>query len=328
MLTQSPWSNSDQISDPRESRRPAGKPVGSHFSASGAGACPVYANSAPVRKHDLQRAIWDLGRVPAGGLKSVISDLRSSLLKTFGAENTVTYVGDAYALPLDTRHVDVFRFAAKLDEASQRSGAEGGRLRQEALREWPQASGLFGGYPLLGLDTGWASGLRKDLRAQYRDVVIGWLRQEARAGDYATVLRECAQLAASDHGDPGQGDPQEAMTDVDFLAIWIFAARQSGQRERADQLLREAKATAERTRRPVIADLERRLQSLRDEVSGPSAPAPGPAPMRPVSPVGDRGTATGSTVNFHNAGAVINGQFATVYGGVTFNAGGGPARES
>jgi DNA-binding SARP family transcriptional activator len=285
------------------------------------------AKGAPVPQRALTRAVWDQGTPPAGGLKRAIYELRTSLREELAATDVVVSGDDSYQLLLDSQQVDAFRFTARLDEASASADADKPRLAQEALDEWgPQASGLFGGYPLLGLDGSWAHGMRKKLRAQYRDVVINSLQRDAAAGDYESLLRKCARLAVEDQEDLDRRNPQDAMGDNDFLVLWMLAAYRSGQPERAEQVLRQATEIAARSGQPVNADLQRRAQQLRDEESRPSAfpDAPAAAPASPISPASDRKALNEPAINFNNnAGAVVNGQFGIVHGGVTFSTGRG-----
>lgn len=271
----------------------------------------VYAKGAPVRKSELERAIWGQGIAPTGRLKSLVYELRGLLRDVAPDAESVTGGGEAYQFPLEDRQVDAFRFAAKLDEAGNSAGMEQARLMQEALDEWgPRASGLFGGDPLLGLEGGWAGGVRRKLRARYRDAVIDSLRRDAWVGDCESVLRRCARLAADDQEDLDRRDPQDAMRDNEFLVLWLRAAYQSGQPERAEQVLLQAKDVAARSGKPVNPDLERRAQMLREETSRRAVPlgAATPAPACSISPASDRRTMS-ETINFNNNAGSVAGPF-------------------
>jgi DNA-binding winged helix-turn-helix (wHTH) protein len=201
----------------------------------------VWARGAAVTSRELTRAVWGHDRAPGGGLKSAIHELRSSLRDALAAEGVVAYKDEGYRLMLDGQQVDAFRFIGQVDRAGCSTGAERDSIVREALHEWgPQASGLFGGYPLLGLDGGWARGTRRKLRAQHREIVIDSLRRDADAEDWGSLLRQCRRLAIEDQEDPDRADPQEAMTDTGFLELWILAAYRSGQPETAEYVFREA----------------------------------------------------------------------------------------
>lgn len=285
----------------------------------------VLAKGAPVPRRDLIRAVWGQGMSPAAGLKSAIYELRTSLREELAADVVVSDPSSGtYRLMLDSQQVDAFRFAAKLDEASG-PDADRARLAQEALDEWgPQASGLFGGSPLMGLEGGWADGMRKKLRGQYRDVVIDSLRRDAEAGDYESLLRRCARLAAEDQEDSDRRDPQDAMGDGDFLLLWMLAAYRLDQPDRAEQVLRQATEIAARSGKPVQADLQRRVEQLRDEASRAAA-LPGATTAAPAdstssasnqSAASDPGPAPGATakIRVRQAGVVVSN--STVHGDI------------
>ncbi len=287
----------------------------------------VYAKGAGVRKYELQRVIWDQGMVPDGAVRRLVYEVRGVLRDAVPDSESVVSNGDVYRLPLEDRQVDALRFAAKLEEADNSAGAEQARLTREALEEWgPRASGLFGGYPLLGLDGSWAHATRRKLRTRYRDAVIDSLRRDAAAEDYASLLGKCARLAADDREDLDRKAPQDAMRDNDFLVLWMLAAYRSDQPERAEEVLRQAADAATRSGRPVSADLQRRAQQMRDEASRPRA-YPSAAGARPTSLASDRRTMNEPTIIFNNnSGSVITSQIAVAHG-VTINASGGSATE-
>jgi DNA-binding SARP family transcriptional activator len=291
----------------------------------------VYANDTPVRKSEIERAVWDQGMVPDGGLKRLVYELRTLLRDVVPDSGSVISKGDMYQLPVEKRQVDALRFTAKLDQAGNIPGPEQTRYAREALDEWgPRASGLFGGYPLLGLEGGWANGVRRKLRARYRDVTIDLLRQDAAAEDYETLLRRCARLGAEDQEDPDGRFPQEAMRDEEFLGLWILGAYRSGQPERAKQVLVQATDIAARSGKPLSAELRRRADLLSAEPrAGGSRGTTATAPPSSIPPASDRRTMTEPVINFNNnAGSIINGQFGYVRGGVTFNTGRGTSAEN
>jgi DNA-binding SARP family transcriptional activator len=273
----------------------------------------VWAKGAPVRKHELVRAVWDRGRSPDGGLKRLVYELRGVLPEVAPDVKAVASDGDTYQLHVSAEQVDAFRFAAKIEEASASEGADQARLTRDALGEWgPGATGLFGGQPLLGLDGGWATETRRLLRAQYRDAVIESLRRQAAKGQHEQVLRECAQLAFADRGDQDGTGQQDALHDVDFLELWMLAAYRCDQPERAEHVLRQATEAAERSARPVSPDLRRRVQRMRDGITGPGAGDA--ATVRPSSPGNERRAMSEPTSQIVNESGVTvhGGQFSLV----------------
>jgi DNA-binding SARP family transcriptional activator len=288
----------------------------------------VCARGAAVTQRELTRAVWGQGAVPDGGLKSAVWALRSALREELAAEDILVHDGVAYRLLLDGQQVDAFRFTGRLDEAGQSAGPERDRLVREALKEWgPQASGLFGGYPLLGLDGGWARGMRRKLREQYRNVVIQSLRRDVAAGDWESLLRQCGRLALEDQEDPDHRDPQDAMADTGFLELWMLAAYRSSQPDLAEQVLHQATEAATESGRPVRDDLARVSRRLRDEALRPGAlpSATAAASASISSPASDGGATSESramsepTINLNNqAGSVVKGQVGVVNGAANF----------
>jgi hypothetical protein len=228
--------------------------------------------------------------------------------------------------------VDALRFAAKLDQAENTAGPQRTRYAREALAEWgPRAAGLFGGYPLLGLEGGWASGIRRKLRARYRDAVVDLLRQDAATEDYETLLRRCARLAAEDQEDPGHRSPQEAMRDDEFLGLWMLGAYRSGQPERAEQVLARAMDITARSGKPLNPELRRRADLLRAEALrvGGSPRTVATAPTPSIPPASDRKLMSEPVINFNNnAGSTITGQTGYASGDVIFNIGSSSSAEN
>jgi DNA-binding SARP family transcriptional activator len=272
------------------------------------------AKGAAVTQRQLADALWGKGTRYEDRLKSAIYDLRKAL----ATENIVIHSGDAYQLTLDSQQVDAFRFAAKVEQASRIVGAQAPQLTQAALAEWPRASGLFGGYPLQGLEGDWARGMRKKLRAQYRDVVIGSLRREADAEDWEPLLRHCGELAAQEPEDADRKDPQDALADLGFIELWLRAAYRSGQPGLAEQVLGQAAETRPPASERVAAELTRLARRIADEATHPAA-----APARPAraARTSNRRTVSEPAINFNNqSGSVVNGQIGIVHGDVTIGA--------
>ena len=87
----------------------------------------------------LARALWDEEDSPEGGLKRVVSELRTQLRAALPDGDPLPARGDTYCLPLSEQQADVLRFRSKIDQAVRVTGREATLLMQEALREWGEA---------------------------------------------------------------------------------------------------------------------------------------------------------------------------------------------
>jgi len=96
----------------------------------------VMAQGAPVSRAGLARALWDEEDSPEGGLKRVVSELRTQLRAALPDGDPLPARGDTYCLPLSEQQADVLRFRSKIDQAVRATGRDATRLMQEALREW------------------------------------------------------------------------------------------------------------------------------------------------------------------------------------------------
>jgi DNA-binding SARP family transcriptional activator len=195
----------------------------------------VMARGAHVPRAGLVRALWDEEDPPEGGLKRVVSELRTQLREGLPDGDLLSAWGDTYLLPLTEQQADVLRFRSKIDQADRATGRDATRLMREALREWGEdATGLFGGQPLTGLRGRWADSTREKLRAEYRDARFHCLRQDFDDHLYDRVARECRQLA----------NEPDALHDERFLELWMIATYCAGRRTEASQIYRRATDSA------------------------------------------------------------------------------------
>ena len=210
----------------------------------------VMEQGAPVSRAGLAGALWDEEDSPEGGLKRVVSELRTQLRAALPNGDPLPARGDTYCLPLSEQQADVLRFRSKIDQAVRATGREATLLMQEALREWGRsATGLFGGQPLTGLRGRWADSNREKLRAEYRDVRFRCLRQDFDDRQYDQVAWECRQLA----------NEPDALHDERFLELWMIATYRAGHRTEAEQIYQRA---AESARIHLGSELSGRLRKL------------------------------------------------------------------
>jgi DNA-binding SARP family transcriptional activator len=191
------------------------------------------------------------------GLKRVASELRTRLKSALSSGAPLSEGDGSYSFPLAPGQADVQRFHAWRRAANLASGADRVDLLRKALAEWgADASGLYGGHPLLGLPGTWAEGRRGILRNEYRDDVLECVRHDLYGGRSMVALQECDRLAA---------DP-EALSDVDFVEIWMLAAYQSAQGTRAGQVFRQhADFAKSRDGQKPSARLRHRMEQIRRE---------------------------------------------------------------
>ncbi len=195
----------------------------------------VMERGAPISRAGLARVLWDEEDPPEGALKRVVSELRKQLRKALPDGDPLPRLGDTYCLPLSEQQADVLRFRSKIDQAGRASGRDVTRLMREALREWGEnATGLFGGQPLTGLQGHWADSSREKLRAEYRDARLHCLRQDFDDHKYDLVAAECRQLA----------NEPDALHVEQFVALWMIATYRVGGRTEALQIYQRARESA------------------------------------------------------------------------------------
>lgn len=218
----------------------------------------VMERGAPVSRAGLARALWDEADPPEGGLKRVVSELRTRL-RAAGptADPLPDQRGDTYCLPLSERQADVLRFRSKIDQAGHATGRDATRLMREAMQEWGEdATGLFGGQPLTGLLGHWADSNREKLRAEYRDACLHCLRQDFDDQQYDHVVWECRQLA----------NEPAALHDEMFLELWMIATYRAGHRTEVAQIIQRATESARTHLGWELSDRLRKLaEIIRDE---------------------------------------------------------------
>jgi DNA-binding SARP family transcriptional activator len=203
----------------------------------------VIARGMPVPRADLVRALWDdpeppedgLRRPPEDGLRRVVAELRAQLRKAPAAAlpgaDPLPVRGDTYRLLLSEQQADVLRFRSKIAKARRVTGREATRLMREAMQEWGKdATGLFGGQPLTGLQGYWADGCRTNLRAEYRDARLHCLMQDFADQLYDSVAGECQQL---------ENEPA-ALHAERFVELWMIATYRAGRRAEALQIYQRA----------------------------------------------------------------------------------------
>ena len=195
----------------------------------------VMERGAHVPRVGLARALWDEEVPPEGGLKRVVSELRTQLREGLPDGDPLPAQGDTYLLPLAEQQADVLRFRSKINQADRATGRDATRLMHEALREWGEdATGLFGGQPLTGLRGRWADSNREKLRAEYRDARLHCLRQDFDDHQYDRVAWECRQLA----------NEPDALHDEPFLELSMIATYRAGRRTEALQIYKRAMDSA------------------------------------------------------------------------------------
>jgi DNA-binding SARP family transcriptional activator len=224
----------------------------------------VIGEGKPVSRDTLVRAFgWEdkkrEGKEPeySNGLKRVASELRTRLKPALSSGAPQREGDGSYSFPLAPGQADVQRFHARRRAAELAGGADRIDLLRKALAEWgPDASGLYGGQPLLGLPGTWAEGRRGILRKEYRDDVLDCVRHDLYGGRSRVALQECDRLAA---------DP-EALGDVEFVDIWMLAAYRSAQGTRAGQIYRQhADFAKSRDGQKPSAQLRHRMEQIRRE---------------------------------------------------------------
>jgi DNA-binding SARP family transcriptional activator len=224
----------------------------------------VMGEGKPVSRDTLVRAFgwedkkWE-EKEPgySNGLKRVASELRQRLKSALSSGAPLSEGDGSYSFPLAPGQADVQRFHAGHRAAELASGADRVDLLRKALAEWgADASGLYGGQPLLGLPGTWAEGQSEILRKEYRDDVLDCVRHVLDGGRPMVALQECDRLAA---------DP-EALGDVDFVEIWMLAAYRSAQGTRAGQIYRQhADFAKSRDGQKPSARLRDRMEQIRGE---------------------------------------------------------------
>ncbi len=217
----------------------------------------VMERGAPVSRVGLARALWDEEHSPEGGLKRVVSELRTQLRAALPDGDPLPARGDTYCLPLSEQQADVLRFRSKISRAERATGRDATLLMQEALREWGEdAIGLFGGQPLTGLRGRWADSTREKLRAEYRDARLCCLRQDFYDHQYDRVAAECRQLA----------NEPDALHDELFLVLWMIATYRAGHRTEAEQIYQRAAESAKAHLGLELSGQTRKLaEIIRDE---------------------------------------------------------------
>jgi DNA-binding SARP family transcriptional activator len=217
----------------------------------------VMERGAPVSRAGLARALWDEECSPEGGLKRVVSELRTQLRAALPDGDPLPAWGDTYCLPLSEQQADVLRFRSKISRAERATGRDATLLMQEALREWGgNAIGLFGGQPLTGLRGRWADSIREKLRAEYRDARLCCLRQDFDDHQYDRVAAECRQLA----------NEPDALHDELFLMLWMIATYRAGHRTEVQQIYQRAAESAKTHLGLELSGQTRKLaEIIRDE---------------------------------------------------------------
>lgn len=229
----------------------------------------------------------DQGR-STGRLKGVVHELRIALSPAL-PDMALRSVGDrTYELALKPEQADVLRFREGVLNARQAGGDDRVRLFRAALAEWgAEAGGLYGGEPLLGLDSTWAKSRRDELRKEYRDAVMECVKRDLDSGRHREVMQECDQLAT------GTGE----LGDFEFVEAWVTATFRSGQWKPALDIVHRADEYAENHS---IEGARAQLRELVDMIKnkdprlGPSdrlltvLPATVPeAPSAPAAPADD-----------------------------------------
>jgi DNA-binding SARP family transcriptional activator len=217
----------------------------------------VMERGAPVSRAGLARALWDEEDPPEGGLKRVVSELRTQLRVALPDSDPLPARGNTYCLPLSEQQADVLRFRSKIDQAVRATGQNATQLMREALREWGgNTTGLFGGQPLTGLRGRWADSTREKLRAEYRDARLRCVRQDFDSHQYDRVAAECRQLA----------NEPDALHDELFLMLWMIATYRAGHRTEAEQIYQRAVESAKAHLGSELSGQTRKLaEIIRDE---------------------------------------------------------------
>jgi DNA-binding SARP family transcriptional activator len=261
----------------------------------------VMAGGAPVSTAELSAALWDETESPDGGLKRVVSELRTRLqaAPSASAKDPLPFLGGGYRLRLDRTQADVLRFQDKVTAARNSTEEKTVQLMREALQEWGNdAASLYGGDPLSGLDTLWANGVRVTLRHEYRDARFHCLRQAMRDRQYDRLAWECDRLA----------DDQDSLHDEAFIELSMRAAYLAGHTARAMTIFHRASESASRHLGISLSDnLHRLLESIQSEDPrlGPRADLDFlnvPTSANDRKPMSDSGTV------FNNSGPTTIGQ--------------------
>jgi DNA-binding SARP family transcriptional activator len=197
----------------------------------------VVARGRLVSGPDLKHALgWDeKEHPPERGLKQVVSELRSQLSPALSREDLRPGGTESYQLSLQPEQADVLRFWAGLASAKGTNGPDRTQRLRQALGEWPDAAGLFGGYPLSGLPGAWADDTRFGLQSEYRNAVMECITQNMNDGRYEMVMQECDELATD-----SLATDSKVLGDDEFVEKWTLATCWSGHRTRAGQILRRA----------------------------------------------------------------------------------------
>jgi DNA-binding SARP family transcriptional activator len=281
----------------------------------------VMERGAPVPRASLSRVLWDeKDGPPEGGLRRVVSELRTQLRKALPDGDPLPAMGDTYRLLLNEQQADVLRFRSKVDAARRSAGREATRLMQEALQEWGNnASGLFGGQPLTGLQGRWAESTREKLRAEYRDARLHFLMQDFEEHLYGRVVWECRQLA----------NEPDALHDERFLELWMIATYRAGRRTEVEQIYQRAMDSAKTHLGWELSGRLRRLaEIIRDE---DQSKLNGPGDLLELASVTASHTAISqeksmseADVTFNNSKSKVGMQAGTATGPFTINMGADP----
>lgn len=284
----------------------------------------VMAGGAFVAKKELARAVWDSADfVPDGGVNRVVSELGARLRPALPDIGLFSKDEKMYHLELIDDQADVLRFRKKLKEARTSTDRDAVRLKQAALAEWGTgATGLYGGYPLIGLDGTWADDTRTYLRNEYRRARLECLEAELNDGRYRHLVTECECLAVD----------ADTLCDERFLEVWMLASYRAGDRLRAGQIFRRAEELVHHQLAMPLGDrlrgLAERIKNEDPELGVPDGPVLWPVTTSPRrtkerTAMNENGT-TNTTIMFTNHDSTIGKQIGTVNGDVVDRGDGAP----
>lgn len=283
----------------------------------------VCAGGARVGRNDLMNtlSLSFQRNLPDGGLKRVVAELRKNLRSVMPDEEPIPSEDRGYRLVLAQQQADVFRFRARSEEAQRNTGLESVKLMRAALTEWaPDATGLFGGCALKGLDSNWAARTRTVLGGEHRHAVVYCLRQELGAGKHQQVLVECERRGLADQEQENRAGSQSqvALLDEEFLELWMRAAYRCGQAARAVEVGQWATAAATRFDKAADFKIRRLVERVRDEECGADATAqPSSSARKGRKTMSDPERASNY---LDNRGARIGIQIGQSYGSVHYHA--------